>query len=320
MPIFTRLTGDHERVAQDALSILINISADALPSVVEEMKKRSIPDRLMEIISTPDCTIREKALMLLANFTANESGAKSFLQAEVGENGDPSPLMGLNLRKLLHWFLVARPPPEGEEDSWAYAANVVRNTSQCQEGRDVLRKKSNNLLPSLLTQVSSENVIRRRGIIGALRNLAFEEDDHWWLINEVKMLPPLLYLLMGPDDTLSQEDRKGMDPSVYRDGESKQIEDDKEVKVLVLETLLLFCSTRSSRQQLRNHKVYPVVRELDLTETDEEIQELIYKLVNFLQRDETEGKDINSLESGNNEEPVPLEDLQKEKNDLDLLD
>jgi hypothetical protein len=93
---------------------------------------------------------------------------------------------------------------------------------------------------------------------------------------------------------LEAEDTAGMDPLVLEGGEEKVIEPDRDVRATLLETLLLFCATRSARETLRKLKTYPIVREVDLLETDQELSEVIYKIVNFLQRDEAEpGQDIN---------------------------
>lgn len=81
---------------------------------------------------------------------------------------------------------------------------------------------------------------------------------------------------------------------VHQGGDEKEREPDKAVRALLLETLLLFCSSRSGREELRKRKAYPVVREVDVVEDDEENSEIIYKIVNFLQRDETNpAADIN---------------------------
>lgn len=198
LAVLCRLTADRADAAEPAVSALINVCADELPQVVEELLKRGIVDRLMETVSTPDCTFRDKALMLLANVTATETGSKRMMQVGGKEEGGDAPsLQGLNMRRLLRWFL-SNYNPEAAQDDWQYVASVVCNVSQLQEGRDLLRRKSTALLHALLPQLQSENVVRRRGVAGAIRNCCFEEDDHWWLLHEVNVVAHVLRALMGP--------------------------------------------------------------------------------------------------------------------------
>lgn len=227
-------------------------------------------------------------------------------------------------RRLLHWFLKSQPKTEDDKDEWQYVSSVLCNISQLQQGRDVLRRKSTNLLTQLLPQLRSPNTVRRRGIASAVRNCCFEEEDHWWLMEEVNLVPHVLYPIMGPDDVINMtpEDAVaiGIDPLVTLRGEKgKRREADVSIRRTLLETLLLFCSSRRGREGLRKRGVYEVIRDLDQEyETDDDNAEVIYKLVNFLQRDEEEGKDLNSAEGGVEEpvKPAPV----KTKNYMDMLD
>jgi hypothetical protein len=49
--VLCRLTGDHEKIAEPAISALVNLCADELPGVTEELLQRGIVDRLMETVS-----------------------------------------------------------------------------------------------------------------------------------------------------------------------------------------------------------------------------------------------------------------------------
>lgn len=80
LPVLCRLTADRAEVADSATSTLINLCADEQPHVVEELLSRGLVDRLMETVSTPDCTFRDRALMLLANVTATEMGCRKMMQ------------------------------------------------------------------------------------------------------------------------------------------------------------------------------------------------------------------------------------------------
>jgi hypothetical protein len=103
---------------------------------------------------------------------------------------------------------------------------------------------------------------------------------------------------------------------VLQQGEAKELEPEPEIRTALYETLLLFCSTRQSRcgficlvicvhtnphpltcpisshphitsihrEVLRRRGAYAVLREADKAESSEENSEVIYKIVNFLQR------------------------------------
>lgn len=119
---------------------------------------------------------------------------------------------------------------------------------------------------------------------------------------------------------LDVEDMAGMDPLVLEGGEEKVVEPDRDVRATLLETLLLFCATRSARETLRKMKAYPIVREVDVLETDQELSEVMYKIVNFLQREEAEpGQDINQKEDAPEEVDRPRPTLAV-SNTMDALD
>jgi hypothetical protein len=212
-------------------------------------------------VGTEGCRLRNPALMLLANVTATEAGARRMLQIREepagGESEGPAEpsIQGLHVRRLLRWFLGE---PERQPDDWQHVASVLCNVSQLQEGRDLLRRRSTDLLRALLPQLRARGEVRRRGVANAIRNCCFEEGDHWYnnnnnrfcfesiprpsfqrwrfcppppryLMEELHLVPHLLRVLMGPD-LMSEEDKAGMDPMVYDGGEAKEREPLTEVR------------------------------------------------------------------------------------------
>ncbi len=49
LPTLCRLSADTDMVSKPAISAMINLCADELPQVVEELLKRGIVDRLVEV-------------------------------------------------------------------------------------------------------------------------------------------------------------------------------------------------------------------------------------------------------------------------------
>lgn len=66
--------------------------------MVEEALKRGIVDRLMETVTSEGCGIRDRALMLLANVTVGQQGAKKMMQIREEEDGEGSSIEGLHVR------------------------------------------------------------------------------------------------------------------------------------------------------------------------------------------------------------------------------
>lgn len=135
--------------------------------------------------------------------------------------------------------------------------------------------------------------IRRYGVAGAIRNVCFERDFAWWLINEANVVDPICYPLCGPEG-FDLDDKQGMTPEYWLEGIDKVREPDAEVRMLLVEAILLLCASgRRSREELRKRQVYPVIKVLDLSEESEEVSNKIDECVQYLMRDE-EGEESDS--------------------------
>jgi len=127
-------------------------------------------------------------------------------------------------------------------DPFQHFAAILMNATQVEQGRRfVMRihreqdkaKKGVSMLERLLPELKSSNPIRRRGIAGTLKNCCFEKDASWWLINEVDIIPKLLYPLAGPEE-LSVEEKRGMDPDLWLEGPDKVREPDQVTRLLLV--------------------------------------------------------------------------------------
>eukprot|EP00981_Chlorochromonas_danica_P007516 scaffold1767_cov178-Ochromonas_danica.AAC.21 len=85
----------------------------------------------------------------------------------------------------------------------------------------------------------------------------------------------------------------GMDPRLWLQASSssspaKPLERNPEIQKMLLDCLLLLCQSRRMRERLRQKKVYPILRNLDLIieEDQEAISLVILDVVNFLIGDE----------------------------------
>lgn len=291
-PLLLRWSADaNEEVAERCLGTLVNLVADLFEERVEEMLRRKVVDRVFELVTAGECSAKKRdlALSLLANVTTTIEGARQALQLD-----NPEPLLhGQRMRGLVDRF-VATEAPAGAAgtdsvDGWQHVASVVCNLSQLQEGRDLLRRRSTQLVARLLPQLASPNPVRRRGVAAAVRNCCFEVSDHPWLLQELGAVGHLLLPLAGPEE-LAPEEREGMDPWLLaRLGPDKEREPDLEVRRSLLGALQLLCTDKASRQFLRKRRAYPIIRNYDTSESDEANSEVAFNIVNFLVRDEEQG-------------------------------
>ncbi|KAF1330096.1 hypothetical protein FI667_g5281, partial [Globisporangium splendens] len=290
-----RVVSDMRPIAEDAIKALINITA-ANPAACERTLKFDLLNRVMTQIDDDEWRLKDYSMMLLANVSTTPEGARALMGYDAKSTDALLALREKKMRTLTTLFLESEAEPEGVDqetgdakwdDEYQYVANILANISQLAEGRDFLLKNRGNttLIAELLPQLRSPNVVRRRGITSVVRNLCFDTDNHFFLYDQLDIPSKMNYLLAGPEP-LDEDDKVGMHPSVYRLGEKKKREQDKQVRLYAVDCLLLLCTTRNGRNDLRRKKVYPIVRNAHLVEPEEEIGDQIYKLVDFLIRDE----------------------------------
>jgi len=290
-----RVVSDMRPIAEDAIKALINLTA-ANPTACERALKYDLLNRVMAQVEDDEWRLTDYSMMLLANVTTTPEGAKALLGYDDKATDATLALREKKIRTLTNSFLEGEPEPDGVDsstgepkwdDEYQYVANILANISQLEQGRNFLLKmrQSSSLAAALLTQLKSPNVVRRRGITAAIKNLCFDSDNHFYLYDQLDIPTHMMVLLAGPEE-LDEDDKMGMNPVVYSLGDKKKRENDRLVRLAAVDCLLLLCTTRNGRKELRRKKVYPIIRDAHLVEPDEEIGDQIYKLVDFLIRDE----------------------------------
>ncbi|PKI84050.1 Protein hgh1 [Malassezia vespertilionis] len=147
------------------------------------------------------------------------------------------------------------------------------------------------------------DLIRRGGVISALKNTLFIKHAHKTLlapspimIQEGYPMSPvdiLAYILMPLIDgkelaKVDLEDQEELPETCQLVDENKPRESDMALRLMLIECLLLLCTSHYGRESLRGRGAYVVVREAHLAEQNEEVTEAITRFVNLLKRDETE--------------------------------
>ncbi|KAJ0408415.1 hypothetical protein ATCC90586_009190 [Pythium insidiosum] len=290
-----RVVSDLRPIAEDAIKALINLTA-ANPEASERTLKFDVLNRVMTQLEDDDWRLKNYSMMLLANVTTTEAGARALVGADAAMSSAMVAVREKKIRTLTSSFMESEPEPDGVDpesgearwdDEFQYVAVILANITQLDEGRQFVLKMrgGKSLVEALLPQLRSPNAIRRRGIAALVKNLCFDQDSHFYLYDQLDVPSKLVYLLAGPEP-LDADEKLGMHPDVYKLGDKKKRENDRHVRLACIEALLLLCTSRNGRNDLRRKKVYPIVRNAHLVEPDDEVGDQIYKLVDFLIRDE----------------------------------
>lgn len=201
-----------------------------------------------------------------------------------------------------------------------FLGSVFANITTSQTGRDFfltpfpskpLRQDSPLEYPLAKVIVFTEHKdkIRRGGVDSTIKNCAFHASAHKAMLlpeteraavppstkeaSGVDVLPAILLPLAGPEE-FDLDDLDKLPASLQLLPPDKKREQDGVLRLVHIETLLLFCTTRWGRDYLRNNGVYEVVRTLHLQETSEQVLIHIERLVNLLKRDEGLGAESDS--------------------------
>mmetsp|Transcript_12629 Transcript_12629/g.18961 ORF Transcript_12629/g.18961 Transcript_12629/m.18961 type:complete len:362 (-) Transcript_12629:32-1117(-) len=298
----------------EAVDALLRLSSEVptfCSQAATDMTEAGMVTRVLEVVLAKDKDAKyvDSALALLVNTTRTEAGAVAML----GPDGSERPV------PLLTRFLA--PVPTGEMDKWQNVAGVLMNLTQVEGGRQFVTRISTGVLEKLLPQLRSSNVVRRRGVAGVVKNICFTKENSFWLLHEIGIIKHLLYPLAGPEE-LDLDDRVGMDPELWLDGPDKVREPDSQVRLLLVEAiLLLLASGRKSREHIRKQRAYVILKFADMVEESEQIGEKINECVQFLRRDE-EGTEEGSSDRifRNALPPTPSAVIYGNSNDYDDVD
>lgn len=189
------------------------------------------------------------------------------------------------LHRIVMKYVSYNPQIESSIDASAASniyhdvGNLLTNLCQVPAGRNFVLSKATNYVEGLIVQITSMNIQRSRGSIATLRTLLFDKDIHWWMVNELNIVTPLLMTLVRASigsEPLTEAEKVGMDPILWMKAAAcdstnsgivyKDISTEKEECLrMVLESILLLCQTRPIREDLRKKKVYVIVRNFDYT-------------------------------------------------------
>lgn len=276
-----RMIGDGDLVlAKNAATALINFAND--PAYLKSMIQKNVISRLLDGILEQANQAVELYAVLLSNVTRDEEGVAKLLQV-----GDP--LMGFYATKLTNLFLQpvnietaantnAQTKDIKPKDKFSWIASILLNVTSIQEGRKFFLEKQKPLFKALLAYIESPNIIRRRGILGFIRNCLFESQYHEWLLGPEVELMTLLLLPLRNSETYPADDTALM-PLRLQAPSNKPIESNLDCQKMIVDCLTLVATTPYGREFLRAKKAYPIVRDFHKVVTDDTLSDAIFTLV-----------------------------------------
>ena len=227
--------------------------------------------------------------MLLANL-AKWDGLKSLLTRK------QTPPEGLGsddivLNQLIDLFVKGADKTYNKFADFDYLAYLFADLAKHPEIRQYFINKQSydDVIPldkiKVFTEHKSE--VRRKGVASTIKNAAFDVPAHPKFLDEdgVNILPYLLLPIIGNEE-YPEDEMLDMHPDLQLLPPDKQREPDNNILQTHIETLVLLTSTRPGRELMRQHGVYPIIRETHLRVEDDGVREACERLVQMLKGDE----------------------------------
>lgn len=279
-------TSDNTSLAKDACLALINLSADESCSRMllnfKSSDKEGPSDIIVAVLShilDAESAVADPSCIILSNLTRYQANVEQVVQLMEAS--------GMAIDRVVTVFTTQKYNKKGA--NLHYLGPVFSNLSQSPSVRRYLLDRERCVIQRLLPFTEYEaSVIRRGGIVGALRNCCFDVDSHDWLLSPaVDILPHLLLPLAGPEE-FPDDEMETLPPDLQYLPESKVREVDPDIRCMLLEALTQLCATRVARENMRNRGVYLILREYHKWETDRKALLVCEDIVNILIRTEDE--------------------------------
>eukprot|EP00475_Leptophrys_vorax_P003279 TRINITY_DN1191_c0_g1_i1.p1 TRINITY_DN1191_c0_g1~~TRINITY_DN1191_c0_g1_i1.p1 ORF type:complete len:395 (+),score=127.31 TRINITY_DN1191_c0_g1_i1:55-1239(+) len=265
------------------------------------------------------------SFMVLNNLTVDEEGQIAMLQ--IG-----SKLEGLFLLKLLKFVkelleqesidTSADLLKDADVDVLEYVPAVLTNLTQHILGRTMLLDEKRQIFPLFVQllndeagegepnrtdRVSQQRHERRMGALRLIRNCAFEQGKHDYLLQEEFELVGILVkplILPGLID-LSEWDK--LPEQIKKRWGPVASDVSKEEVMLIIDIFDVLVRKNETRARLRKLNVYVVFREYDNSTQDEELTNLLYDLVHWFILDEDEQSSSGGVTlEGDNVSPITV--------------
>lgn len=184
-------------IRRDAFLVLVNVTAsDAGATTVLSTDETLVNKSVAEVLNE-NSTLADPCAMFLSNITRPKRNVEQVL--------DILMTIDHSIDRLLTAFTRKQFNQKGM--SLDYIGPIFSNLTQSMRGRDILCDPEKNMLLRILPFTNHpDNLIRRGGAVGILKNICFDYSRHDWLLSEqVNVLPFILLPLAGPEE-YSEED------------------------------------------------------------------------------------------------------------------
>ncbi len=305
-----------EPLKKDAILSLINLSANktAASAMLESDSSSEIITGLWGCVSSLAPTTADPACMTLCNLSVEKVGSDRVFDALKISGISMSDVVDVLCKDTTIVQTESKNDEENKEKkptpNLNYMGPFVSNLSQLPEVREELMSDSAKLFSRLLPFTEySRSAVRRGGAIGAIRNCCFDTNVHMMLLKEMDLLPRLLLPLAGPTpESLDDVEVEKLPIDLQYLDESKSVEEDPDIRRLLLEALCQLCATKECREIIREQNAYVILRELHKTEKEGTVKLACENVVDILIKKEEEIKLDNYKEVD-----VP-EDIQEKLN------
>jgi len=291
------LTDPVEPVSSEACLVLVNLSSSPSSCTsILDLQPPIIPVlvNLMQEKRGSKAKLAEKASMLISNLSREQTAAREIHNQMVQAGIDIGQMVDLLCQ-------------EGGEPL-PYLGPTLSNLSQLGEVRTEFLNEGQGLVQRLLpfTEYSKSHVARG-GVVGCLRNLSFSPASHPWLMGpKVDLVPRLVLPLAGPTpDDLTEEEIEALPLDLQYLDDDKKIEEDLDIRTMLLESLTQLCATRQGRELMREKNIYVILRQFHKQEEDEAVRLAAENLVDILIKREDEIKIDNYKEVDVPKDMVP---------------
>lgn len=184
-------------IRRDAFLVLVNVSATDEGAMNILSTDESLVKKALDEILNENSTLADPCTMFLSNITRPRGNVEQVLDI----------LMSVEhtLDRLLTAFTRKQFNQKGMKLD--YIGPVFSNLTQSVRGREIVCHPEKHMLIRILPFTHHpDNLIRRGGATGILKNICFDTRRHDWLLSdEVNVLPFILLPLAGPEE-YSEED------------------------------------------------------------------------------------------------------------------
>ncbi|KAI0132736.1 hypothetical protein BJ170DRAFT_700492 [Xylariales sp. AK1849] len=284
------LVKDHQKIAENVITILINLSADR--DILESLATDgTFLETTLSSITSPSEPNADLLSMLLANL-AKWDAFKSILDKR---QPPPEELKSddLVMNQLLDLFVKGADGTYNKAANFDHLSYLFADLTKHAELRHyfVRKQEYDGVIPLTKLKVFTEHKsdVRRKGVASTIKNVAFDIPSHAAFLTEedINILPYILLPITGNEE-YDEEDTMAMIPDLQLLPPDKQRDSNPSIIQTHVETLMLLSTTKEGRDYMRDVKVYPIIRETHLKVNDEGVQDACERLVNVLMRDEGE--------------------------------